>query len=86
MCVALQFKLRSYQEVSQELVQQKADNPWVRMVHYQPESLASETDKEFVKRLGVFAEGFSIERKQLGQMWDELRSKVAGEEDDEDDE
>lgn len=83
---ALQFKIRTYQEISQDLVAAKAENPWVRMVHYQPESLASETDKEFVQRLGVFSEEFSIERKQLGQMWDDLRAKVSGEDEDEEDE
>lgn len=77
----MQFKLRSYQEISQALVANKADNPWVRMVHYQPESLASEIDKEFIKQLGVFAEEFTIERKQLCQMWDDLRAKVSGDDD-----
>jgi hypothetical protein len=54
------------------------------MIHYQPESLASETDKDFVKRLQVFADEFTIERKQLTQMWDDLKAKVAGEEEEDD--
>ena len=60
---------------------QKAENPWVRMIHYQPENLAMETDKEFVSRLEAFGGEFTIERKQLGGMWEELRAKVAGDED-----
>jgi hypothetical protein len=55
------------------------------MIHYQPENLAMETDKEFVSRLEAFGDEFTIERKQLGEMWEQLRAKVAGE-DDEDDE
>jgi hypothetical protein len=52
------------------------------MVHYQPENLANETDKELVKRLGCFAGEFTIERKQLGTMWEDLKAKVSGEESD----
>lgn len=64
------------------MVAHKAENPWVRMVHYQPENLANETDKELVKRLGCFAGEFTIERKQLGTMWEDLKAKVSGEESD----
>jgi hypothetical protein len=53
------------------------------MIHYQPENLAMETDKEFVSRLEAFGGEFTIERKQLGGMWEELRAKVAGDEDEE---
>lgn len=48
------------------------------MIHYQPENLAMETDKDFVSRLEAFGDEFTIERKQLAGMWEELRAKVAG--------
>ena len=56
------------------------------MIHYQPENLAMEIDKEFVSRLGAFGGEFAIERKQLGVMWDQLKAKVAGEEEEDEDE
>ena len=56
------------------------------MIHYQPENLAMEIDKEFVSRLGAFGGEFAIERKQLGVMWDQLKAKVSGEEEEDEDE
>jgi hypothetical protein len=83
---ALQFKIRTFSEISPELVAQKAENPWIRKIYYQPGNLAIESDKAFVDGLGHFKEEFAIERKQLSEMWDELRKRVAGEEDEEDEE
>jgi hypothetical protein len=53
------------------------------MVEYTPENLAMETDKEFVNRLEDFKDKFTIPRKQLGVMWEQLKAKVAGDEDEE---
>jgi hypothetical protein len=66
------------------LVAEKAENPWVRMIHFAPENLANETDKEFVKRLDHFATEFAVPRTQLGTMWTDLQTKVSGEESDDD--
>lgn len=50
----------------------KADNPWVKTLLFSPE-LEYETDKEWVKKLGVFGEAFSAPREQLAGLWDELK-------------
>lgn len=70
--IGLNFKLRSYNELSKELLAEKADNPWVKTLLFTPE-VEYETDKEWVKRLGVFGEGFSAPREQLAGLWDGLK-------------
>jgi isocitrate lyase len=39
-----------------------------------------EKDRDFVERLGTFNTQFTIEREQLSAMWDELKEKMASDE------
>lgn len=39
--------------------------------------MQNEKDKEFVKRLGVFAEGFVCDRDQIQAAWEQLRARVS---------
>lgn len=68
--VGLNFKLRTYNDFDNTTQQ------WKKTVLFAPE-LKHETDKAFIKRLGVFMTEFTVEKEQLSPLWESLKSRIA---------
>jgi len=68
----LNFKLRSYQ------IYDKSTTSWIHQIRYTPEQLEHEVDKEFVNRLGVFADEWECPREQLAGLWDQMKAAIRG--------
>ena len=74
--LGLNFKLRIFNELDANLVSSKSDNPWIKSVVFSPQGLEHENDKEFIKRLNVFANEFSVKMDQLPALWESLKSSI----------
>ena len=74
--LGLNFRLRTYNELDQKLVQSKSSNPWKKILCFTPEGLEHEKDQDFLDRLGMFAREFQVGREQAPQLWDQLRKRL----------
>ena len=72
------FKLKTFNQFDSEKYKAKTESPWVRSMQYTPEGLDMEPDKEFVGKLGHFAQEFTAPREQLSAMFEELRTILSG--------
>lgn len=72
---AISFKLRTFLEIDQQLVQSKARNPYVPTIEFTP-NFQGDEDAAFLDKLGIFKEAFSAPRVQLWDLFEALRGNL----------
>ena len=72
----LNFKLKCYTKAAPN-PNKAGDWIYTKQMDYLPANLEAEKDREFVKRLQVFKDGFTVPRDQASSFWEALKEKMS---------